>query len=99
MAVAAAGNRNAPGNAPPPLPKPAATGPVSVLMILTNRDGAVKQRVPIFDGCKWSGMLEERDFAGFAIRAGPIQYIWRVATHDSNWPIATQSIALIRFNF
>ena len=32
-------------------------------------------------------------------RAGPIQYIWRVATHDSNWPIATQSITLIRFNF
>ena len=28
-------------------------------------------------------------------RAGPIQYIWRVATHDSNWQIATQSIALI----
>ena len=62
MAVAAAGNRNAPGNAPPPLPKPAtaakpaATGPVSVLMILTNRDGAVKQRVPLFDGCKWSGI-------------------------------------------
>ena len=33
------------------------------------------------------------------IRAGPIQYIWRVATHDSNWQISTKSITLIRFNF
>ena len=28
-----------------------------------------------------------------------VQYIWRVATHDSNLPMETQSITLIRFNF
>ena len=43
--------------------------------------------------------LQHTHYYSLLSRAGPIQYIWRVATHDSNWPIATQSIALIWFNF
>ena len=43
--------------------------------------------------------LEQAGSISLSSRAGPNQYIWRVATHDSNWPIVTQSITLIRFNF